>query len=121
MIPSPSASVFEQTGLTLKGFPSTIIWSTTAIRMWKIHVVMETPRNLIIKSPFIQLNHLHFYLTIRYPFVYPAFPNRRWKSRWAEMWESGHQLHSGRRGQSYRWRMATKQPLKPKKREGSSH
>lgn len=60
--------------------------------MFSINMVIFS--DLSIKNPLIQLNRLHFYLVIRHPLVYPAFPNRRWQSRRADMWEKGHQLHS---------------------------
>ena len=83
--------------------------------------VVGIPNNLVTSSPSVQSNQLNFYLTVRDSFVYPAFPNRKWKSRSADMWKNGHQFHRGRGGKSNRWGMTTKQPLEPKEREGHAH
>lgn len=121
--PSPSSGAFEQASFILKSFLSRPNGGSTAIRNHKYTMisVMGIPNNWVMSSPSVQSNYLHFYLTIRDPFVYPAFPNRKWKSGCADMWENGHQFHRGSGGQSNRWGMTTKQPLEAKEREGHAH
>lgn len=82
------------TGQSGSGMSPLCPWSITIRKCEMLSVNMVIPSDLSIKNPLIQLNRLHFYLVIRHPLVYPAFPNRRWQSRRADMWEKGHQLHS---------------------------